>query len=133
MFRTLAVAVVLFVLAGCKNPIGATVPLNEEFTLAPKSVAVAGDDGLRVEFLRVTGDSRCPADAVCIQGGDAVVHVRAKDARGSADLELHTGDASKAAATYQSYTVTLVDLRPFPFSGRTIPQDDYRATLKVTR
>jgi hypothetical protein len=127
------VMAMLVVFAGCKNPVGATVALDREFTIAPKSPVVAGDDGLVVEFLRVTGDSRCPVDVVCIQGGDAVVHVQVEDSRGRAERELHSSDSSKAAGIYRQYTITLIELQPFPFSGRTIPQDDYRATLKVTR
>ena len=47
------------------------------------------------------------------------------------DLELHTG--SMAPVRYGSYTITLVQLQPYPFSSRTIRPDEYRATLKVTR
>ena len=118
--------------AGCKNPVGVTVPLGGAgFILAPNVVAAVGSDGLRLEFLRVSGDSRCPVDAVCIQGGDAVVHVRAEDGSGGAELELHTGDTARASATFRAYTVTLVDVHPYPFSGRTIAQKDYRITIRV--
>jgi hypothetical protein len=121
-------------LTACKNPVGVTASIGDTgFVLAPHVTASVGDEGLRVEFLRVSGDSRCPQDVVCIQGGDAVAHVRVEDARGHVDLELHTSDPARSSGSYRIYRVTLVDLRPFPFSGRTIPQADYRATLTVTR
>jgi hypothetical protein len=85
-----------------------------------------------VTFLRVSGDSRCPADAFCIQGGDAVVHVRATDG-GSAAYELHTGDQARGVVTHRGFRIALAELQPYPFSSRTIEPNDYRATLTVTR
>ena len=116
-----------------ENLVGPTVSLNQRFTLAPGETAVIDSTTLRVQFLRVSGDSRCPADAVCIQGGDAIVHVRASDENSSADYELHTGDSSRASAVHRNLRVELVELQPYPFSGRTIAPGDYRATLVVSR
>ena len=115
-----------------KSPAGPTVPLNERFTLARGEVAHVDEAGFRLQFVEVTGDSRCPADAVCIQGGDAIVHVRVMDSR-TTPYELHTGDASRAAVTHGQVQIELVQLQPYPFSSRTIPQAEYRATLVVTR
>jgi hypothetical protein len=130
--RTLLLLVSLTA-AGCGGSIaGPSVPLDEPFTLAiGESTAVSGAQIL-IEFTGVTGDSRCPVDAVCIQGGDAIVGVRVSGA-GSATYELHTGDQSRASVTHRSYRITLVRLEPFPFSSRPITDADYRATLTVTR
>jgi hypothetical protein len=116
-----------------KSPAGPTVSLNERFTLAPGEVAVLDDTDLRFQFVGVTGDSRCPADAICIQGGDALVQIRASDGNSSTLLSLHTGDSSQASAVFGGARITLVELQPFPFSSRTIAADEYRATLRVTR
>jgi hypothetical protein len=124
----------LFLATACdeKSPVGPTVPLNQQFTLAPGEAASIEDTSIRIEFLRVSGDSRCPADAVCIQGGDALVEVRVTDG-GSAEYELHTGDQSQAAVTHAGFRIELVQLQPFPFSSRTIQPEEYRATLTVSR
>jgi hypothetical protein len=107
--------------------------MNERFTLAPgEAVFVEGAD-VRLEFVRVTGDSRCPADAICIQGGDAIVEIHAAADGDSTVLELHTGDSRRASAGYGGARITLAELWPYPFSSRTIGADDYRATLVVTR
>lgn len=124
----------LFVTAGCDElPSGPTVALNERFTLAPGESARIDQRQVRLEFVDVTGDSRCPADAICIQGGDAVVRIRATAGSSPSTLELHTGDASRAAATFQNLRVELLELQPYPFSSRTIAPGDYRATLRVTQ
>lgn len=85
-----------------------------------------------MEFTGVSGDSRCPADAICIQGGDALVHVRVSTGL-TRSYELHTGDSSRAAVTHGAFRIALVDLQPYPFSSRTIDPDDYRATMTVVR
>lgn len=86
-----------------------------------------------VQFVRVSGDSRCPADALCIQGGDAIVHVRVLDDGGADEYALHTGDSAQARASHRNLQIELMELQPYPFSSRTIDPEDYRATLAVTR
>lgn len=135
--RAAVVLMCLLCVTGCdeKSPVGPTVPLNERFTLSPGEVAVIEDADLRLQFVRVTGDSRCPGDAICIQGGDATVQVlAAADGSDSSLLGLHTGDSSQASAVYQGVRITLVELQPYPFSSLPpIGPDDYRATLTATR
>ena len=114
------------------GPSGPTVDLNERFTLAVGDTATLDSPRTRLEFVEVTGDSRCPADALCIQGGDAVVRLRATAGTSTGALELHTGDGSRAFGQFQSLRVELKELQPYPFSNRTIAQGDYRATLTVT-
>jgi hypothetical protein len=115
-----------------KPPTGPSVALNQEFVLGPGQSAAIQDTSLQIQFVRVSGDSRCPADALCIQGGDALVHVRALDGR-SSEYELHTGDESRAAATHAGFRIELINLQPYPFSSRTIQPDEYRAALRVSR
>ena len=115
-----------------KSPVAPTVPLNQQFTLAPGESASIENTSIRIEFLRVSGDSRCPADAICIQGGDALVEVRVSNGT-AAEYDLHTGDLSRSAVTHAGYRIELVQLQPYPFSSRTIAAGDYRATLTVTR
>ena len=131
--RTLVLGCVLVGTAcHADSPVGPDVPPDRQFTLAPGQSASIQGTSLRIEFLRVSGDSRCPADVFCIQGGDAVVHVRVSDAA-RAEYELHTGDHSRAVARHAEFSIELVQLQPYPFSSRTIEPGAYRATLAVTR
>jgi hypothetical protein len=107
--------------------------LRQRFTLAPAEVARIDGTSLQVQFQSVSGDSRCPADAICITGGDAIVHVRAVEGANAGTYELHTGDASRARVTHGRYVIALEELQPYPFSSRTIAPGEYRATLSVTQ
>jgi hypothetical protein len=114
----------------CKES-GPTSPtqLDQQIVLAPGQTMPVGE--LRVRFERVRGDSRCPADALCITGGDAVVQITVLDAGASREYELHTGDMKPV--THGATTIALVQLVPYPFSARPIEPDEYRATLRLTR
>jgi len=130
--RVATLLVCLLAATACDgSPTGPTVAIDQQFTLAPGETASIEGNGIRLRFEGVTGDSRCPADAVCIQGGDAIVKVQASGDGGPASLELHTGDSSRASATYGAVRVTLVELQPYPFSSRPVAPGDYRATLLV--
>jgi hypothetical protein len=121
----------LSVTACTGSPTGPTTSLNTEFTLAPADVMRIDGTSLSVRFNEVSGDSRCPADALCIQGGSARVRITVQSDGSPRDYELHTGDMQPAQ--HEGSTITLVQLAPYPFSSRTIRPDEYRATLKVTR
>ena len=133
--RAAIVVVCVLISAACDeaNPAGPTVNFNERFTLAPGEMATVRDAGLSVQFVQVTGDSRCPGDAVCIQGGDAIVHVQVIAGGSTTAYQLHTGDSSRAAVVHGSVRITLSELQPYPFSSRPpITPGDYRATFTVT-
>jgi len=89
--------------------------------------------GARILFVGVTGDSRCPADAFCIQLGDAAVRLRVFDTGATNDYELHTDSSQRASFVHRDLRVELLQLQPYPFSNRVITPSDYRATIVVSR
>lgn len=133
--RTLALAgcLVVMTVACSDSPSSPDSRLNEQFTLAAGASTTVDDTNLQIRFVGVSGDSRCPADAVCIQGGDAVVRVRVSGLSLPAEYELHTGDSRGAQASHGPYRIALIQLQPYPFSSGPIAAGDYRATLEVTR
>ncbi|HEY1308903.1 MAG TPA: hypothetical protein VGF24_35420 [Vicinamibacterales bacterium] len=133
--RAAIVLVCLLLAAGCDeaSPVGPTVGLNERFTLAPAEIAVISDVGLRVEFVDVGADSRCPAGVLCIQAGDALVHIRVIEGTASSSYDLHTGDSNRAAIVHGSVRIALAELQPYPFINTTIAPGEYRATFIASR
>jgi len=125
-------AVLLLTLAIACSPSGPTARLDQNFILAPgESAKVTGAD-VRVRFVGVQGDSRCPADAICIQGGDAIVRVEVLASTGGASTyDLHT--AKSEPVRHGEVSIALVELTPYPFASRPTQPGDYRATLRVTR
>lgn len=120
----------LLFLTGCDEVTGPTVSIDQQFTLAPGEQAHLAGTTTFIAFDGVEGDSRCPADALCIQGGDALVKIRVIEGSRKISYDLHTGDMKPV--THETLTIALVELAPYPFSSSTIKPGDYRATLKVT-
>jgi len=114
-----------------KSPAGPS-PVAREVVLAPGQMTTIREAAIVVRFEGVTGDSRCPADAFCIQGGDALVQIEVGSAGAARQpYTLHTGDMRPVA--HGDLTIALVQLSPYPFSSRSIDPSEYRATLRVTR
>src|SRR6185503_20324436 len=88
--RSLVLLVSLAAAVGCGDTVvGPAVRLDEPFTLAIGESAAVSAASFVIQFTGVTGDSRCPADVVCIQGGDALVAVRVSSGGTAASFELH--------------------------------------------
>jgi hypothetical protein len=122
----------LLAVTACEERVtGPTSPLNTEFTLAPSETIAIEGTSLSVRFNRITGDNRCPADALCVLGGSADVSVTAISERSTRDHVLRTGDLQPVQ--HDEFTLSLVQVSPYPFSARTIGPNEYRVTLKVTR
>ncbi|HUE86087.1 MAG TPA: hypothetical protein VMO26_08415 [Vicinamibacterales bacterium] len=110
---------------------GPTAPLDTEFTLAPGEAVAIERASLSVRFNRITGDNRCPADAACILGGSADVSVTAVSESSARDYVLRTGDMQPVQ--HDGFTISLVQVSPYPFSAQTIERHEYRVTFTVTR
>jgi hypothetical protein len=108
-----------------------STPLDTDFVLAPGETMAIESASLTITFDGVSGDSRCPADALCIQGGSADVHITATADGARRQLVIRTGDMKPVQ--HGDTIIALVQLSPYPFSSRTIAPNEYRATLKVTR
>ncbi len=60
-------------LLSCSSTTAPEPGLGNEFTVAIDSEVVLSDIGLRIEFLDVTDDSRCPSTVTCVWEGDGAV------------------------------------------------------------
>ena len=119
----------LFVMA-CSyvTPQAVEIVPGEEFALSVAESAALPGEGL-LEFAQVVSDSRCPVDVQCVWAGDAVVALRASDVNDSATLTLHTG--GPRSASFGTWEIELVELRPLPREGIALTQADYEAVLRL--
>jgi hypothetical protein len=138
---------IAFVLVGClltvacggntgagapTSPTTATIQVDISMTVVPGQRVTIDGTSLTVQFIGVSSDSRCPADALCVTQGDAVAVFEASVAAGAgARLELGTSN-SRRTAEVGTYGVELRGLDPYPFASLPpIQPSDYRATLRV--
>jgi hypothetical protein len=123
---------VALVLGACASTRGAPAVRAErgqEFRVRQGDVAQV--ESLRLRFVRVTEDSRCPINARCIRAGSAKVQVELR-APGMAAAEpvLETPDTPRGA-TFGPYEVEVTDLQP----GRDLdaPAPRFEAAFRVRR
>ena len=87
---------------------------------------------MRVQFVEVINDSRCPLNAICITAGDASIAVLVVDDQGSSRYELHT-ELTRKSATHRDLRVELMELQPYPDTSRRIDPSESRVTLRASR
>ena len=131
----IVVAVALLSTILSANAQGVTAEIGEPFELMFGQEASIDPEGIVIKFDSFIEDSRCPADVVCIQQGQATIGVSVKVGGADAGLQALTigADESKSVATFGQYSVKLTDLQPYPISTVQIDIEDYVATLVVSR
>ena len=130
--RSVGVVFCLLAMTACseKSPVTPS-PISREVVLAPGQSATVSEAAITLRFEGVSGDSRCPANAICIQGGDALVQIEVIPSGGSRQAYvLHTGDMRPVS--HGDLTISLVELSPYPF-GTPITPEEYRARIRLTR
>ena len=139
--------VLSLILAGCqtaraatpepqpRNPDGSvSVTLGEPFTLAlDESADYAGT--LRIAFVEMLGDSRCPSDADCIIAGQVQVKVViAVAGQPQAEVILTLGDlypGNVQQVEVDGYSLSLQAVEPYPATTRRTQPDEYRAVFRL--
>ena len=129
----LAAILTFLALAGCAPAPAAksqAVDLGAEVTLAPGATTSVNGAELKVRFVSVTEDSRCPRDVTCIWAGEVKVQFEVQEsAKIASPVEIVEGGNSDVGA----YRVKLVRVEPAPRSTAQIAPQDYRATIVVEK
>jgi hypothetical protein len=122
-------AVILFCLAlpGCAATPQQIVEPGAEITLAPGATVAVKGKGIKVRFVAVTQDSRCPKDTTCIWAGEVKAQLDILKISQTWQIELPEGGNT----VIDDLRVTLVRVEPQPTSTARIAPQDYRATLKI--
>lgn len=87
---------------------------------------------LKVRFVELVEDSRCPVDTNCIWAGNAKIKIRVSRNGKSHDLTLDTNGPHQTAVA-EGYTIKLVALTPAPRSNIRINRNGYVATITATK
>lgn len=127
--------------AGCSTAVGTTESISprthqaevgRDVTLAPGDVARL-PDGFAVRFERISGDSRCPDDVVCVTAGDAIAEMRRVDEEDVIRVSVLGTYETPRRVDVGGYAVEVIDLTPAPNTARPIDASDYRLTVVIMR
>lgn len=92
----------------------------------------ANVSGVRVKFVDLIEDSRCPTDTQCIWAGNAKIKVQLSKNGKSKVVEMNTGMEPRAIR-FEGYEIKITKLTPQPASNIRIRKDGYVATFSVLR
>ncbi|MDC1067684.1 hypothetical protein OAQ99_00840 [Candidatus Kapabacteria bacterium] len=82
-----------------------------------------------INFIDVTGDSRCPTGVDCFWQGEAIIKLLVSDSNGnSEETLLSTEDLEKEIL---SLKMTIKELSPYPVYKKEINKSDYVLELEV--
>lgn len=88
-------------------------------------------NGVEINVLDIE-DSRCPADVLCVWQGEAKISINViKDSQDLGNFVLSTLE-EKSTQRFDSFTIKLVEVQPYPYSNKEIMLSDYVITLVVS-
>lgn len=109
------------------------VKLNQEFKLRLNEQSVLRSEELRIKFLAVTEDSRCPEGADCIWEGNGKVRIAVKKSGGEfKTFELNTTLEPKSTK-FEDCEIQIVNLEPKPKSDVETKKENYTVTLIINK
>ncbi|MGB7210886.1 MAG: hypothetical protein WBD27_19685 [Pyrinomonadaceae bacterium] len=88
---------------------------------------------IKIKFMKVVEDSRCPEGVNCIWAGVARVKIQLrKTGKTAKEFELNTNQTDKSI-TFEGHTIKLAALTPYPKANMSYRADSYSATLTITK
>jgi len=127
------VLLIAWLSAPAVGALGVEIRLGEPFDVHVDQTATLTGEGLDVGFTDVVSDSRCPRDAQCFWQGAAVVRLSVEKAPDRGQTFTVRVPSESATVTYGSYSVSILDLKPYPETSRPQRREDYVVTVVVTR
>ena len=120
--------------AQSSEPMTIEANLDSEFVLQIDQSAEIKSEDMKITFLNVTADSRCPSDVTCIWQGQAGIELDVQKGEVESIVSLSIGgDSSPEESIFNSYLIQLVDLSPYPVSTKNIQSDEYTVTINITK
>ncbi|MFH7028400.1 MAG: hypothetical protein ACHBN1_24145 [Heteroscytonema crispum UTEX LB 1556] len=120
-----------------KRPEAVPIQLDQAFQLRINQKAILASDNIKIKFLKVTQDSRCPANVACIWAGqvEIVVEIWEKGQNlGEFTLTSRPGSPDLAIKSFgNNFTIKFVGIEPSLSSQQEIKKSDYIAQLVVSK
>ena len=108
--------------------------IGEEFSLHIGETASIKGEQLRIEFLEISEDSRCPRNVTCVWEGRAIAIIEISKGNSSQKIELVVPGLTDAPIKTQFEEYEFVfKILPYPEAEVQISPDEYRLMLTVNK
>lgn len=109
--------------------------LDVPFQLKINQVAFIKSENIKIIFINVTEDSRCPSDVECIWEGQVTIVINIflnNQFIGEFDLTSRGVDGL-VIKEFDGYSISLIKVEPYPISTQIIELSDYIVTFIVSK
>lgn len=113
---------------------GTKAKLGQEFSLhIGESASIEGEE-LRIRFIEVVEDSRCPRGAECVWAGQikCAVEITHRGPSQRVDLTQPGLAGFPPEESFKQYIITF-RIEPYPVLGKEISEDEYLLVLTITK
>lgn len=125
-------AFLVFAAAACATVDTAVVANpGAEFNLALGQTAALSGTAYRITFDRVTEDSRCAVDVVCVWAGDAKIQLTISSSTAPANIQIVSLTPPNSEVVSGTLKIRFVALAPAPKSSQPSESRKYVARLVV--
>jgi len=90
-------------------------------------------DKLKIKFISVLEDSRCPMDTNCIWAGNAKIQIKVSDSKGASKTFELNMNLEPRIVSFAGYEIKIINLTPQPASNIRINRNGYAATLVISK
>ena len=120
-------------LMSCSRLAGETnASLAQEFVLKPGQNASITGEPLKMRFLEVVNDSRCPIGVYCIWEGQVTCLVEITYADSQNRMTLTQPGSGQSRADFNEYDIEF-EVQPYPEAGKQIAKQDYRLKMVINK
>lgn len=131
--RTLFLILILTLFSGIFMQVNAQTSKTYTAVLKVGKQKTVTPDKIKIQFLSLVEDSRCPTDAQCVWAGNAKIKVKISNRRDSQIVEMNTTTGGPLGASFDGYAINLTSLTPKPKSNIRISKNGYTATFEIRR
>ena len=127
-------ACLLLLTSSCIASNEVKVHLDEEFSLKSGQTVVISGENLKIEFIEVTEDSRCPKGVTCIWEGrvSCLVEITYRESLHSVVLTEPGLTKFPPEQSFQEYKFGY-HIEPYPEASVDIAKEEYRLYLKISK
>lgn len=122
LFLLLSILLVI----SCKNNTEPEPESDKYYKIKFNKTIELKNTGIKIEFLDVLEDSRCPQDVICCWAGNANVLIKIADSTFSFNSIF-----SPQSFSYKNYNIVFAKLFPYPHSQKIINKKDYIVSLDI--
>ncbi len=123
----------LLLFTACSNKsVQISAELGQSVKLALNQAVSIDREPLKIRFLEVIGDSRCPRGVICVWEGEVSSSVEITYRNSPNRVTLTQRGSSSSTTDFNEYWITCA-VQPYPEAGKKIEKQDYRLLITVNK